>query len=173
MFNWFSQWSKSRSKQNEWGIQIANFGSTEDLRYFRGARPDKAGYEGLRDLGIRAIINLTDDGRSKQDAALALSILPGIQYVHIPLSDTKPIPEAMVTAFDNAIALPGPVYLMCVGGRHRTGALWAYMRVRLYGWSPSKAWKENEEHFGYYDRAWFVGPDHSAVRKWFFNRFGK
>ena len=41
-------------------IKIKNFGQMDD-RFYRGARPDEEDYKALAELGIKTIIDLTDN----------------------------------------------------------------------------------------------------------------
>ena len=83
-----------------------------------GAAPEgDAAFEKLRTLGVRTIISV--DG-AKPDVELARK--HGLRYVHLPIGYDDVAPEegrAIAKAIDE---LPGPIYVHCHHGRHRSAA---------------------------------------------------
>jgi protein tyrosine phosphatase (PTP) superfamily phosphohydrolase (DUF442 family) len=83
-----------------------------------GAQPQgDAGFEALRALGVKTIISV--DG-AKPDVERAKRF--GMRYVHLPIgydgvseTDGKAIAKALVE-------LPGPIYVHCHHGKHRSAA---------------------------------------------------
>jgi len=68
----------------------------------------------------------------------------GLKFVKIPMS-TRVVPTAGELArFLEVVADPGsqPVYVHCVGGRHRTGVMTAVYRMAQEGWSAEQAFNE-------------------------------
>jgi tyrosine-protein phosphatase SIW14 len=109
-------------------IQIDNFGRI-DPRYYRGAQPEGRDYEDLVALGIKTVINLTSDDADAGEQAMVESA--GMTYVQIPMT-TRTEPTAQQLAeFLKIVADPAmqPVYVHCVGGRHRTGVMTAVYRM--------------------------------------------
>ena len=83
-----------------------------------GGQPDgEAGYRQLRDLGVRTIISV--DG-AQPDTALATRY--GLRYVHLP-HGYDGIPERRARELAKAARdLPGPIYIHCHHGKHRSPA---------------------------------------------------
>src|SRR6185295_19296602 len=66
-------------------IKIKNFGKLDE-RFYRGAQPKESDYKDLAALGIKTIVDLRDDPASYEKAAAEAA---GMQYINIPMSDTK------------------------------------------------------------------------------------
>src|SRR5215216_1725421 len=62
-------------------IKIKNFGQMDD-RFYRGARPDEQDYKALAGLGIKTIIDLTDNSKEYEQPAVEAA---GLRYVNIPM----------------------------------------------------------------------------------------
>jgi tyrosine-protein phosphatase SIW14 len=121
-------------------VKIRNFGQMDD-HFYRGAQPEKADYQSLKDLGVKTVIDLQEKPTNYEKAAVEAL---GMTYVNIPMDDTEyPKPEA-VEAFLKIINEPstGVVYVHCKGGKHRTGAMGAVYRFTKYGWDYDKAYQE-------------------------------
>jgi protein tyrosine phosphatase (PTP) superfamily phosphohydrolase (DUF442 family) len=96
-------------------------------KLYSGSVPEgEAGFRSLRDLGIRTII--TVDG-ARPDVAMARRY--GMRYVHLPFGyDGCPLPTA--TRIVRAVRdLPGPIYLHCHHGKHRSPAAAALVQIAL------------------------------------------
>lgn len=126
-------------------VKIKNFGQMDD-RFFRGAQPkDEADYKALAALGIKTVIDLTDDPKD-YEKPLVESL--GMKYIHIPMIAKKyPTPEA-TEAFLKTVNDPntGKFYLHCAGGRHRTGAMGAVYRYEFYNWDFEKVYQEMKQY---------------------------
>jgi protein tyrosine phosphatase (PTP) superfamily phosphohydrolase (DUF442 family) len=102
--------------------------------YSGGVPMEDAGFQSLGKLGIKTII--TVDG-AKPDVARAKAA--GMRYVHLPFGyDGCPVPTA------NAIAkavrdLPGPVYIHCHHGKHRSPVAAAMASTVLDGITGEEA----------------------------------
>jgi len=132
-------------------IRIDNFAKVND-HYFRGAQPQGADYAALAALGVKTVINLTSDEDASFDEREAVE-RHGMRYLHIPMSTRKPPTAGELDAFMTAAndAASQPVYVHCVGGRHRTGVMTAVYRMTNDGLSGEQAFKEMKR-FNY-------GPD--------------
>jgi len=122
-------------------IQIDNFGRV-DPHLYRGAQPRGRDFADLKALGIKTIVNLTSDDADPRERALAEAA--GLAYVAIPMS-TRIVPTAaQVAQFLGLVNDPAgePVYVHCVGGRHRTGVMTAIYRMTHDGWSGEQAFQE-------------------------------
>ena len=121
-------------------IKVSNFGQMDE-RFYRGARPKDKDYPALAALGIKTIIDLTDNSRSYEQPAVEAA---GLRYVNIPLVD-KSYPTAdQVNAFLKVVNDPatGKFFVHCAGGRHRTGIMAAVYRFNHDHWNFDQAYAE-------------------------------
>lgn len=126
-------------------VKIKNFGQMDD-RFFRGAQPKtEEDYKALAALGIKTIIDLTDDPK-EYEKPLVESM--GMKYVHIPMIAKKYPTPAATEAFLKTVNDPstGKFYLHCAGGRHRTGAMGAVYRYEFYNWDFDKVYQEMKQY---------------------------
>jgi tyrosine-protein phosphatase SIW14 len=126
-------------------VRIDNFGVINP-NYYRGAQPDGRDYADLAALGVKTLINLTSDDAAANEQTMAEQA--GMAYVQIPMS-TREVPTgAKLAAFLEIVNDPArqPVYVHCVGGRHRTGVMTAVYRMTQDGWTPDQAFKEMKQY---------------------------
>ncbi len=115
-----------------------NFSSiTDDL--FIGTTPAVTDYDGLRELGVKLIINMRFGVRLQPDPhvpPIALLWLPTFDSVFFPL----PIHKLMQGAHSalRTIEDGGKVYVHCAFGRHRGVAMGACILIAL-GYEPQEA----------------------------------
>ncbi len=129
-------------------VRIDNFGRV-GANYYRGAQPAGRDYADLAALGVKTIINLTSD--DAEPAERALTEQAGMAYVQIPMTTHQPPTEAQLAEFLGIVGDPArqPVFVHCVGGRHRTGVMTAVYRIADEHWTPDQAFKEMKQyHFG-------------------------
>ena len=110
-------------------VRIDNFARVNDA-YFRGAQPVGSDYADLARLGVKTVINLIGD--SDLDATEQSSVEQhGMRYVQIPMSTRKAPTAQQLETFLSVVNDPAsqPVYVHCVGGRHRTGVMTAVYRM--------------------------------------------
>jgi protein tyrosine phosphatase (PTP) superfamily phosphohydrolase (DUF442 family) len=109
-------------------------------KLYGGSMPEgDEGFQSLQRLGIRTVISV-DGARPEVERARKY----GMRYVHLPFGyDGCPSPRAaqIVRAVRD---LPGPVYLHCHHGRHRSPAAAAFARIVLDGISNEEAVEEME-----------------------------
>ena len=132
-------------------IGIDNFARVSDT-YFRGAQPMGSDYADLAKLGIKTVINLIGD--ADLDATEQSRVeQQGMRYVFIPMSTRKAPTTQQLETFLTIVNDPAsqPVYVHCVGGRHRTGVMTAVYRMTKDGISGAEAFTEMKR-FNY-------GPD--------------
>src|SRR5262245_39353239 len=115
-----------------------------DAALFRGGQPDAAGFEYLKRLGIRTIVNLR---RNDEERALVEAM--GFRYVSLstgltPFGLGGTISPDVVRRFFEIVDDPasGPVFLHCRRGADRTGTLIAMHRILRQGWTPTAAYDE-------------------------------
>jgi tyrosine-protein phosphatase SIW14 len=126
-------------------IHIDNFGRISPT-YFRGAQPKGRDYADLAALGVKTLVNLTSDDASPDEKAMAEKA--GLGYVQIPMT-THVVPTiAQLAEFMKIVTDPAkqPVYVHCVGGRHRTGVMTAAYRMAHDGWDADRAFKEMKQY---------------------------
>jgi tyrosine-protein phosphatase SIW14 len=122
-------------------IRIDNFGRINP-NYYRGAQPEGHDYVDLAALGVKTVINLTGD-----DAAASEKLMveeAGLSYVQIPMTTHTAPTSAQMEAFLKIVNDPAnqPVYVHCVGGRHRTGVMTAAYRMTQDHWPADRAFAE-------------------------------
>jgi len=123
-------------------IHIDNFAKVSDT-YYRGAQPGGSDYADLAGLGVKTIINLIGD--SDLDASEQARVeQQGMRYVSIPMSTRTAPTQQQLDAFLAVVNDPAsqPVYVHCVGGRHRTGVMTAVYRMTKDGLSGEAAFSE-------------------------------
>lgn len=122
-------------------ITIDNFGRISDT-YFRGGQPEGHDYAALAASGVKTVINLESDDAQPNEAALVQAA--GMQYVNIPMTTHAVPTPAQIAQFLSIVDNPAdqPVYVHCVGGRHRTGVMTAIYRMTDDGWSGTQAFAE-------------------------------
>lgn len=137
--------SKSTAESAISKIRIENFGRINS-NYYRGAQPMNGDYADLAALGVKTLINLTSDDAVADEGDWARRA--GLSYVQIPMT-THVVPTmAQMAEFLQVVTDPArqPVYVHCVGGRHRTGVMTAIYRMSQDGWSAADAFKEMKQY---------------------------
>jgi protein tyrosine/serine phosphatase len=126
-------------------IRIDNFGQVSPS-YFRGAQPQGRDYADLAALGVKTVLDLTsDDGQADEKAMVERA---GMSYVRIPMTTHESPSTAKLAQFLSTVddAARQPVYVHCVGGRHRTGVMTAIYRMTAEGWSADRAFAEMKQY---------------------------
>jgi protein tyrosine/serine phosphatase len=126
-------------------IHISNFGQVDAI-YFRGAQPKGRDYADLATLGVKTLINLTSDDTDTHEQTMAKSA--GLSYFAIPMTTHVVPTAAQIAEFLSIVSDPAnqPVYVHCVGGRHRTGVMTAVYRMIHDGWTSDRAFQEMKEY---------------------------
>jgi len=149
-------------------IGIDNFGQVS-ATYFRGAQPKGSDFAALAKLGVKLVIDLAREGDVREAASAERA---GMKFVRIPLTtDAAPSP-AVIEKFLALVNDPAnqPVYVHCMGGRHRTGAMTAVYRMTQDGWNADRAFAEMKKYkFG----ADFLHPALKAFVYDFFSQLSK
>jgi protein tyrosine phosphatase (PTP) superfamily phosphohydrolase (DUF442 family) len=100
-----------------------------------GAQPEgDAPFQVLRDLGIKTIISV--DG-AKPDVATAHKF--GMTYVHLPITYSGVTPDEGKAIAKALQELPGPIYIHCHHGKHRSAAAVTVACVLNGTLAPDKA----------------------------------
>ncbi|HKY30757.1 MAG TPA: tyrosine-protein phosphatase [Pyrinomonadaceae bacterium] len=123
-------------------VKIKNFGQMDE-RFYRGARPKERDLKGLAAMGIRTVIDLTDNSREYEQPAVEAA---GLRYINIPMVDKKTPSMDQINEFLKVVNDPetGKFFVHCAGGRHRTGVVGAVYRFNHYGWNLEQALEEME-----------------------------
>ena len=126
-------------------VRIDNFGRINE-RYYRGAQPMGADYETLAALGDKTLSNLTSDDAAPDEEQLATQA--GLSYFLIPMSTRRVPTEGQLAEFLRVVNDPThqPVYVHCVGGKHRTGVMTAVYRMTNDGWTADQAYDEMKRY---------------------------
>lgn len=127
-------------------IRIDNFGRV-NANYYRGAQPRGSDIASLAALGIKSVIDLTEDGEAyAAEAGLVKS--QGMKFFRIPMTTRETISQDKIAKFLAIVNDPAnqPVYVHCVGGRHRTGVMTAVYRMTQDGWTAAKAFAEMKQY---------------------------
>jgi protein tyrosine/serine phosphatase len=122
-------------------IRIDNFGQVTE-KYYRGAQPAGQDYTDLSALGVKTVIDLTSDDTDPNERRMTEQA--GMKYVRIPMTTHEPPTAGQLAEFLSIVNEPAnePVYVHCVGGRHRTGVMTAAFRMTGQGWTADQAFRE-------------------------------
>ena len=125
-------------------IHIDNFGRISSV-YYRGAQPQGRDYADLAALGVKTLINLTSDDASPDEEMM--SGKAGLAYFQIPMTTHVVPTAAQLAEFMKIVNDPAnqPVYVHCVGGKHRTGVMTAAYRMTHDSWTADRAVKEMKQ----------------------------
>ncbi len=140
-------------------MSIPNFHKV-DTGIYRGARPREQGIKELKQIGIKAIVNLEREifekvpGEVKKEKQWAEEA--GIKFFHVPMHPffapkKEEIERALAYITDPA---NHPVFVHCDRGSDRTGVVIAAYRIRLNGWNFEKAYEEMKR-YGHRDKLLF------------------
>ena len=125
-------------------VKIKNFGQMDD-RFYRGSRPDDGDYKALASLGIKTVIDLTDNSREYEQPAVEAA---GLRYVNIPMVDKSYPSMDQINQFLKVVDDPatGKFFVHCAGGRHRTGVVGAIYRFHYDNWNLDQALNEMDQY---------------------------
>lgn len=125
-------------------INIKNFGQIDD-RFYRGARPKEEDFKALAALGVKTIIDLTDNSREYEQPAAEAA---GLRYVNIPMVDKGYPVMAQIQEFLKVVDDPetGKFFVHCAGGRHRTGVVGAVYRFNHSKWNLDQVLTEMDQY---------------------------
>ena len=101
---------------------------------YSGSAPEGPGLETLANMGIRTIVSV-DGAQPEAEAAEKL----GLRYVHLPIGYDG-MSEARKLELARALRdLPGPMYVHCHHGKHRSAGAAAAMAISLGRLTPEGA----------------------------------
>jgi protein tyrosine/serine phosphatase len=131
--------AKTHSDAKFSNIKISNFGQMDE-RFYRGGRPKERDFASLKTLGIRTVIDLTDNTPEEKGFVEA----QGMRYVNIAIPDKQDPTDSQIAQFLKLVSDPstGKFYVHCAGGRHRTGVMGAVYRFNNYHWNFDQVYAE-------------------------------
>jgi protein tyrosine/serine phosphatase len=123
-------------------VKIKNFGQLDE-RFYRGARPKERDLKALAALGVKTVIDLTDNSKEYEQPAVEAA---GLRYINIPMVDKSSPSMDQINEFLKVVNDPetGKFFVHCAGGRHRTGVVGAVYRFNHHGWNLDQALEEME-----------------------------
>jgi protein tyrosine/serine phosphatase len=134
-----------KSTANLSRIRIDNFGQI-NANYYRGAQPKGQDYADLAAIGVKSVIDLTDDDTDSTEPSMVKR--SGMKAFHIPMNTHITPSKEQVVQFFKIVNDPAnqPVYVHCAGGRHRTGVMTAVYRMTFDGWTADQAYREMKRY---------------------------
>ncbi len=125
-------------------IRISNFGKIND-NFYRGAQPSRRDISDLAGLGVKAVIDLQEDGEAGEEQAVEDA---GMKYYRIGMSDSSWPSMEKAQQFLKLVNDPAnqPVFIHCHGGRHRAGAMTAIYRITHDKWTADQAFAEMKRY---------------------------
>ncbi len=125
-------------------VKIKNFGQMDD-RFYRGSRPNQDDLKTLAAMGIKTVIDLTDNSREYEQPAVEAA---GLRYVNIPMEDKSYPSMGQINEFLKVVDDPatGKFFVHCAGGRHRTGVVGAVYRFTHDKWNLEQALSEMDRY---------------------------
>jgi len=145
--NLWAETNASYSSERLFGLPgLKNVGKIAPGIY-RGSQPEGEGYQTLKNMGIKTVVNLRAFHGEKEAVTNA-----GMHSVEIPINIFKSVDKEAIEQAVAAIADPDnqPVYLHCALGEDRTGTVIAVYRISREGWPPEAAMEEMQA-FGFND----------------------
>jgi protein tyrosine/serine phosphatase len=125
-------------------VKIKNFGQMDE-RFYRGSRPKDEDYAALAALGVKTVIDLTDNSRDYEQPAVERA---GLHYINIPMEDKSYPSMDQINQFLKIVDDPatGKFFVHCAGGRHRTGVVGAVYRFTHDHWNLDQALAEMDQY---------------------------
>jgi protein tyrosine phosphatase (PTP) superfamily phosphohydrolase (DUF442 family) len=133
-----------------------------DEHVYRGAQPTDAGIQYLAKIGVKIVIDLREAGvRSRQEEATVTAA--GMKYINIPMTGLSAPTEAETTRILGLLedTTSGPVFVHCMRGADRTGAVIGAYRIEHDKWENARALKEAMAD----GMSFFQLPRQSFIRK--------
>ena len=125
---------------------IKNFDQV-DAHVYRGGQPTDEGLQYLARLGVKTIVDLRETG-DRSNAEKRVVTGAGMKYVNVPMTGLTPPTDAEITGIlaileDNTT---GPVFVHCLRGADRTGAVIAAYHISHDNWDNARALKDAKAH---------------------------
>ena len=114
-----------------------------DNHVYRGGQPNNAGFQYLAKIGVKTIVDLREPGDRSSWEKQTVEAL-GMKYVNVPMTGLTPPTEKETNQILDLMedSTSGPVFVHCMRGADRTGAVIGAYRVDHDHWTNSQALKE-------------------------------
>jgi len=125
---------------------IKNFDQI-DAHVYRGGQPTAEGFQYLSKEGVKTIIDLRESGdRAKAEERVVTA--DGMRYVNVPMTGLTPPTEAEISRILALLedSTSGPVFVHCLRGADRTGAVIAAYHIDHDQWDNARALKDAKAH---------------------------
>ena len=132
-----------------------------DSHVYRGAQPSESGFQYLAKLGVKTILDLREAGdRASQEEQMVTAL--GMKYINVPMTGLTPPSEEQISKILMLLedASIGAVFVHCMRGADRTGAVIAAYRIDHDHWSNDKALEEAKSD----GMSFFQGPRKDYIR---------
>lgn len=132
-----------------------------DPHVYRGAQPSDKGFKYLAQIGVKTVIDLREaDARSKEEESLVTAA--GMNYVNVPMTGLTPPTTAEIKRILGILEddKGGAVFVHCLRGADRTGAVIASYRIDHDGWDNERALSEAKAR----GMSFFQFPRQSFIR---------
>jgi protein tyrosine/serine phosphatase len=145
---------------------LPNFAMVRDGKILRGAQPTTAGFEKLKALGVKTVINLRDDSATQIQIESQVVTGLGMTFVSAPLSAVRRPRDSDMQRIDAILTNPDlqPVFVHCYFGADRTGLVVGLYRIFHERYDAAVAYEEMVE-FGY--KWWIIG-----LSRYFYDKTG-
>jgi len=143
---------------NPLGIQ--NFDQV-DAHVYRGAQPSGQGLRYLASIGVKTVVDLREPGsRATAEERMAREL--GMAYINVPMTGLTPPTEAELLKLLPLLedASSGPVFVHCLRGADRTGAVIAAYHIDYHHWDNERALDDARAHH----LAFFQLPRQNFIR---------
>lgn len=157
--------SIAQDEQSNYKFKIKNFGRIND-NYFRGAQPKGRDYQELAAMGIKTVINLRLGAKADEQELVEAA---GMKYIYMGMKDDQRPLDSQVQEFLKIANDPAnqPIFVHCIGGRHRTGLMTAVYRIEKDGWDYAQAYAEMKKFdFSY-------GFGHGDLKEYVFDYYAQ
>lgn len=133
--------SENQARPETWAVplqtdKLQNFYKLDD-KVYRSEQPDRKGFDYLRSLGIRNVLNLRDHHKDDAKAKGA-----GLTLYRVEMSAGRITTDEVVTALRIIRLSEGPIVIHCWHGSDRTGTVSALYRIIFQNWSKNEAIEE-------------------------------
>jgi len=127
------------------GLRLKNFGHISDT-YYRGAQPEGQDYSDLAKVGVKTVINLIGDHPDPGEKNMVAKA--GMKYFAIPMTTHESPTAEKLSEFLRIVndSANQPVYVHCIGGKHRTGVMTAIYRMTHDQWTADQAFAEMKKY---------------------------
>lgn len=121
---------------------LPNLGKVHE-RLYRGAQPEKPGWDELKKLGVEIVVNLRDEKDKVSSEREAVEKL-GLRYVSIPMHPLARPQSQDVAEFLELLRANSDktIFVHCRRGAERTGVMLAAYRIAEEKWTPEQALAE-------------------------------